>query len=216
MSEIDLMDLYPRAKRDLDHRVAVGEENRRIAKQFGKEFFDGTRDQGYGGYRYDGRWVPVVRRMRDYYALADDAGILDVGCGKGFMLHDFKLVMPLCTVAGIDISEYAIENAMQDVKPYLTVGNCKDLPYPDESFDLVVSINTVHNLWRDECIRAICEIERVGRMHKFVVVDAYRDEQERERMYKWNLTAQTILHVDDWEELFEEAGYTGDYYWFTP
>jgi len=216
MSEVNLMDFYPRAKRDLDHRVAVGEEDRRIAKQFGREFFDGTRDQGYGGYRYDGRWVPVVERMKDYYGLADDAGILDVGCGKGFMLHDFKKVMPLCTVAGLDISEYAIDNAMEDVKPYLTVGNCKDLPYPDESFDLVVSINTVHNLGLDECIRAIREIERVGRMHKFIVVDAYRDEQEKERMYKWNLTAQTILHVDNWEELFEEAGYTGDYYWFTP
>ncbi|HLB73327.1 MAG TPA: class I SAM-dependent methyltransferase [Sedimentisphaerales bacterium] len=216
MSEVNLMDFYPRAKRDLNHRVAVGEEDRRIAKQFGREFFDGTRDQGYGGYRYDGRWVPVVKRMKDYYGLADKTSVLDVGCGKGFMLHDFKQVMPKCTVAGLDISEYAIANAMADVKPFLAVGNCKSLPYPDDSFDFAVSINTVHNLKRDECAESIRQIECVARKNKFIVVDAYRDEQEKKRMLKWNLTAETILHVDDWKQLFEEAGYTGDYYWFTP
>jgi len=216
MAEVNLMDLYPRAKRDLEHRAAVSEENRRVAKQFGREFFDGTRDQGYGGYRYDGRWVPIVARMRNHYELADDASILDVGCGKGFMLHDFKRVMPACTVAGLDISAYAIENARKDVRRFLTAGNCKELPYPDHSFDLVVSINTVHNLKRDECCQAIREIERVGRRHKFIVVDAYSNEQEKQRMFKWNLTAETILHVDEWRVLFAEADYTGDYFWFTP
>jgi len=216
MSEVNLMDCYPKVKRDLEHRATVSEEDRRIAKMFGREFFDGTRDQGYGGYRYDGRWLPVVARMRDHYKLAPDARILDVGCGKGFMLHDFKLAMPLCTVAGLDVSAYAVEHAMEEVKPFLLVGNCRDLPYADHSFDLVVSINTVHNLKKDECRQAIREIERVGCQHKFIVVDAYSDEQEKQRMLKWNLTAETILHVDDWERLFAEAGYTGDYYWFTP
>jgi len=216
MSEVNLMNLYPKAKRDLEHRATVSEENRRIAKMFGREFFDGTRDQGYGGYKYDGRWVPVVARMRDHYRLTPNASILDVGCGKGFMLHDFKLAMPSCTIAGLDISAYAIEHAMEDVKPFLLVGNCQQLPYADHSFDLVVSINTVHNLKRDECRQAIREIERVGRRHKFIVVDAYSNEQEKERMLKWNLTAETILHVGDWEALFAEAGYTGDYHWFTP
>ncbi len=216
MSQVNLMDLYPKAKRDLEHRATVSAENRRIAKMFGREFFDGTRDQGYGGFKYDGRWVPVVARMRDHYRLAPDARILDVGCGKGFMLHDFRLAMPSCTVAGLDISAYAIEHAMEDVKPFLLVGNCNQLPYADHSFDLVISINTVHNLKRDECRQAICEIERVGCKHKFIVVDAYSNDQEKERMLKWNLTAETILHVDDWQTLFAEAGYTGDYYWFTP
>jgi SAM-dependent methyltransferase len=216
MSEVNLMDCYPKVKRDLEHRATVSEEDRRVAKMFGREFFDGTRDQGYGGYRYDGRWLPIVTRMRDHYQLAPHARILDVGCGKGFMLHDFKLAMPLSTVAGLDISAYAIEHAMEDVKPFLLVGNCRRLPYADHSFDLVVSINAVHNLKNDECRQAIREIERVGCRHKFIVVDAYSDEQEKQRMLKWNLTAETILHVDDWEKLFAEAGYTGDYYWFTP
>lgn len=216
MGEVNLLDLYPRVKRDLDHRAAVSEENRKIAKRFGKEFFDGNRDQGYGGFKYDGRWVAIVKRMRDYYKLEETAGILDVGSGKGFMLHDFKLIMPKCTVAGIDISEYAIDQTMEEVKPFCRVANCKDLPYEDRSFDLVISINTVHNLKREECKRAIQEIERVGKKHMFIVVDAYKDDDEKARMYKWNLTAETILHADQWKELFEEAGYTGDYYWFTP
>lgn len=216
MAEINLMDLYPRVKRDLDHRAAISAENRVIARKFGKEFFDGNRDQGYGGYRYDGRWIPIVKRMRDYYRLEDNVSILDVGCGKGFMLHDFKLAMPSCSIAGIDISVYAIENAMDDVKPFVRVANCKELPYSSKSFDFVVSINTVHNLKKDECRKAVQEIERIGRKHKFIVVDAYRNDEEKERMYKWNLTAETIMHVDDWIKFFKEAGYTGDYYWFTP
>lgn len=216
MAEINLMDLYPRVKRDLDHRAAVKPEDRAVARKFGKEFFDGTRDQGYGGYRYDGRWVPIVGRMIDYYHLAPEASVLDVGCGKGFMLHDFKAALPHGTFAGIDISSYAIEHAMDDVKDLVQVGDCRSLPYADHSFDLVVSITTIHDVGYDDCKKALQEIERVGRNHKFIVVDAYHNEEEKERMFKWNLTADTILHVDDWKKLFKEAGYTGDYYWFIP
>jgi ubiquinone/menaquinone biosynthesis C-methylase UbiE len=216
MAEINLLDIYPRAKRDLDRRAAVSAETRAIAKKFEKEFFDGSRDHGYGGYKYDGRWVSIVKKMRDHYKLADNCRVLDVGCGKGFMLHDFKLVMPDCTVAGIDISNYAIENSMEDVKPFLKVANCRELAYPDKSFDCVISINTVHNLPKEECGKAIQEIERVSRGAKFIVVDAYKNEEEKVRMYKWNLTAETIMHVDDWIKFFKKIGYTGDYYWFTP
>lgn len=216
MSEVNLLDLYPRAKRDLDHRAQVSAENRAIAKKFGKEFFDGTRDQGYGGYKYDGRWVAIVKRIKDYYKLTPKASILDVGCGKGFMLHDFRSVMPECVISGIDISQYAIENAMDDVKPFVKVANCNNLPYADKSFDLIISINTVHNLKYDECKKSIQEIERVGRKYKFIVVDAYANEEEKVRMYKWNLTAETILPVEEWKKLFKESGYSGDYYWFTP
>lgn len=216
MAEVNLLDHYPRATRNLTHRAAVAEANRQIAKQFGHEFFDGHRDQGYGGYRYDGRWVSVVTRMRDHYALAPDASILDVGCGKGFTLHDFKTLLPQSTVAGIDISSYAIANAMDDMRPFVQVGDCRALPFPDHAFDLVFSVNTVHNVPYDACVRAVAEIERVARNRKFIVVDAYRNEEEHRRLLQWNLTAETILHVDAWVELFAKAGYTGDYYWFTP
>ena len=119
-------------------------------------------------------------------------------------------------MCGIDVSDYAIENAVEDVKPSVQVGDARQLPFEDDSFDAVISINTVHNLDRDDCAQALREIERVGRGGAFITVDAYRDEEERVRMAAWNLTARTVMHVDDWKAFFDEVGYTGDYYWFIP
>ena len=214
--EINLLDLYPRSKRPIEERgKLVTEEHRRIGRQFGKEYFDGDRLYGYGGYYYHPRfWQATARRFRDYYQLADNASVLDVGCAKGFMLHDFKELMPNLTIAGIDISEYAIEQAIETVKPFLRVGNAKKLLYEDNSFDLVISINTIHNLPLEECKQALQEIQRVSRKHAFITMDAWRTEDERERLMKWNLTALTYMHVDDWKKVFAEVGYTGDYYWF--
>ena len=186
-----------------------------MARQFGKEYFDGERLYGYGGYSYHPRfWQDTVKRFRDYYKLADDASVLDVGCAKGFMLHDFKELMPNLTITGIDISEYGIENAIETVKPYLRVGNAKELPFKDNSFDLVICINTVHNLPLEECKQALREIQRVTRKDAFVTMDAWHNEEEHRRMLQWNLTALTYMHVADWKKLFAEVGYTGDYYWF--
>lgn len=216
MAEINLMDRYPRSPRPIAERAKlITDEHRAIARRFDKDFFDGDRLYGYGGYRYHPRfWQETVRRFRDHYQLAPDVRILDVGCGKGFMLHDFKEAMPNATVRGIDISEYAISEAMPSVTPFVQVGNARELPFPDHSFDLVISINTVHNLPKDECRRALREIQRVTRRHAFIVIDAWRTEEERQRMLAWNLTAVTYMHVDDWKKFFTEAGYTGDYYWF--
>jgi len=216
MPEINLLNLYPRSQRPIDDRAKlITEEHRAIARQFGPEFFDGDRLYGYGGYNYHPRfWQDTVKRFRDYYNLPDSASILDVGCGKGFMLYDFKQLMPNITITGIDISEYAIANALEQVKPYLQVGNAKELPYPDNSFDLVISINTVHNLLLEDCKQALREIQRVTRQHAFIIVDAWHNDEEKQRMLNWNLTALTYMHVDDWVKLFAEIGYQGDYYWF--
>jgi len=213
--EINLLDTHPRIKRDYDKRAAEKTpEIVRLAKEFGKDFFDGDRKCGYGGFKYDGRWKAVVERMRDYYKLPDNAAILDIGCAKGFMLHDFKELMPNCTVAGIDVSEYAIENGMESVKPFMKVASAESLPFPDKSFDLVISVNSIHNLPIEKLKIALKEVERVSRGHSYITVDAWRNEQERINLYKWVLTAETMMHVDDWKKLFEEVGYTGDYWWF--
>lgn len=214
--EINLLYLYPRSKRPIEERAKfVTEEHRRIARQFGKEYFDGDRLYGYGGYYYNERfWKTTVRCFRDHYRLKEDATILDVGCAKGFMLHDFKELMPNLTVAGIDISAYAIDEATETVKPFLRLGNAKELPYEDKSFDLVISINTIHNLALEECKQALVEIQRVTRQHAFITVDAWRTEEEKERFLKWNLTALTYMHTDDWKKLFDEVGYSEDYWWF--
>ena len=215
MPEINLLNTHPATKRDYDKRATEKTpEIIRLAKQFGKDFFDGDRKCGYGGFKYDGRWIAVVERMRQYYDLPDNAAILDIGCGKGFMLYDFKKIMPNCSVAGIDVSEYAIENSMASVKQFLKIASAEKLPYPDKCFDLVISINSIHNLPLEACKKALQEIERVSRGGSFITVDAWRNEQERENLLKWVLTAETYMHVDDWKKLFDEIGFSGDYYWF--
>ena len=216
MAEINLMDLYPRSKRPIDERAKVTTDyHRSIARRFDKDFFDGDRLFGYGGYSYHPRfWKETVKRFCSHYQLKTNASILDIGCGKGFMLHDFKNLMPDATIAGIDISSYAIENSMGDVRLFLQVGNANALPYRDHFFDLVISINTIHNLPLDECKQALKEIMRVSKKHAFITVDAWRNEQERIRMLDWNLTALTYMHIDDWNILFASVGYDGDYYWF--
>lgn len=213
MREVNLLDAYPRTKRPIAERQAAVPLQREVAKRFGREYFDGDRTQGYGGYRYDGRWVPIARRMQEFCGLKAGDRILDVGCAKGFLLHDFLSVVPGVWVAGLDISVYAIQNAMPSLKPRLVVGNAADLPFPEGSFDLVIAINVVHNLPLEECIRAIREIERVSRRHKYLQVDSWLTEEQRENFERWQLTAVTYFDPEGWRRVFAEAGYTGEYYW---
>jgi len=216
--EIDLLVNYPRTKRNVDERGQTkSEEDRAVARKFGQEFFDGDRRHGYGGFNYMARfWQPVIPTFESHFGLDASSSVLDVGCAKGFMLHDMAELIPGITVKGVDVSDYAIANAIEDMKPHLSVASAVKLPFPDKSFDVVISINTVHNLFRDQCATALREIERVARKGAFITVDAYRDEEEHRRMMAWNLTAQTIMHVDEWKAFFAEIGYTGDYYWFIP
>jgi hypothetical protein len=215
--EINLLDRLPQTRRDPKARaLAKTAEDRALAKQFGRDFFDGERRHGYGGYRYDGRWLPVARRLVEHYRLPANARILDVGAAKGFLLHDFLQVLPGATVRGIDVSTYARENAHGATGPLIDIGSADTLPYADESFDLVISINSIHNLPPARCKQALAEMERVSRGHKFVTIDAWRTEEEHQRLLDWILTAETYMHVDDWVKLFAEVGYTGDYWWFIP
>jgi SAM-dependent methyltransferase len=216
--ELDLLARYPKSPRDVAGRGATRtEEDRRVARRFGREFFDGERRHGYGGFRYHPRfWQPVVPDFARAYGLRAGSRILDVGCAKGFMLFDFRELLPGIEVVGLDVSAYALREALPAVRPRLLRADARALPFRDRSFDLVVSINTIHNLGLEECARALREIERVGRGAGFVSVDAWRNDEEKQRMEMWALTARTLMHVDDWRRFFAEAGYRGDYGWFIP
>lgn len=216
--EINLLKNYPKSNRNLDKRLSEKTpEIVKIARKFGKEFFDGDRKFGYGGLKYNPKyWSNVVRDFVEYYDLKPNARILDVGCAKGYMLFDFKRQYPEFEIYGIDISKYAIENCHPDVKNYLKVGDAKKLEFPDNYFDLVISINTVHNLQLDDCIRSIKEISRVSIKSSFITVDAYNSDEEKNRMYKWNLTAKTIMSTEEWKNIFKKIGYNGNFFWFIP
>ena len=216
--EIDILINYPKAKRDLNARLeSKSEESRKIGRKFGFDYFDGNRNHGYGGFSYNPKfWQPVIPTIVENYKIGNSSNVLDVGCAKGFFLYDLKLAFPGINITGLDISDYAVENSIPEIKPYLQVGNATKLPFEDKCFDFVISINTIHNLNLQDCATALQEIERVTKSNSFITVDAYRNDEEKARMQAWNLTALTMMSVDEWKQFFLEVGYTGDYYWFIP
>jgi SAM-dependent methyltransferase len=213
MAEINLLAKYPRAKRNLIARKSGQAENQRVARRFGCEYFDGTREQGYGGYRYDGRWVPIARDIVAHFGLKSGDRVLDIGCAKGFLMRDLMEIVPGLEVWGLEISQYAIENSHPDARGRIVRGTAQKLPFPDRVFAAAVCINVIHNLDGSACIEAVREIERVAPGRAYIQVDAYRDEAEREAFLDWMLTAETFGKPEMWRELFRSAGYTGDYYW---
>jgi ubiquinone/menaquinone biosynthesis C-methylase UbiE len=219
MSHRDFLSLIHKAtKRDYLARVTQRDkaEVAELAMQWGYDYWDGSRETGYGGYRYDGRWRKVADAMIATYGIKPGMRILDVGAGKGFLLHDFLAATPGLEVHGIDISRYGIEHAMESVKDKILEGSAARLPFADGYFDLVISINTLHNLYISELFSAFKEIERVGRGEKYICVETYRNEREKVNLMYWQLTCRAFHTPDEWKWIFEETGYTGDYefIWF--
>jgi len=183
-----------------------------LAKGWSYDYWDGDRRINYGGYRYlPGRWEKVAEALVHHYDLPDNPKILDVGCGKGFLLFDFLKVRPDAQIYGIDISEYAIENSKEEIRDRLQIGNATDLPWPDDYFDLVISLNTFHNLYNYELADALREFERVGKEHKYLCVESYRNESEKVNLLYWQVTCETFCTPKEWEWWFEYAEYSGDH-----
>ena len=204
----------PRGKRNVCARAeAKTAEIIAIAREYSELYFDGPRTYGYGGYRYDGRWIPVAKDIIEHFRLKPGDRILDVGCAKGFLVKDLLNVCPGLEVFGLDISEYALMNCEPEVVGRLHLGNATKLPFPDNSFNAVISLNTVHNLERPELIKALREIERLAPGKGFVQVDSYRTLEQKVFFEEWVLTAKFHDYPQGWIALFKEAGYTGDYYW---
>jgi len=217
MSELDLMSaLHKSTQRDYLARVNDIEYPKakaaELAKQFAFDYWDGDRRICYGGYNYlKGRWEKVARTISEHYDLPAKPKILDIGCGKGFLLYDFLKVIPDAEIHGIDISQYAINNSKEEIRDRLQVGNATYLPWEDNNFDLVISITALHNLYAYDLDKALREMERVGKKHKYLCVESYRNESEKANLLYWQVTCEAFNTPKEWQWWFEHTGYTGDH-----
>lgn len=202
-------------KRDYVARVneAPKAECAAKAKQWGYDFWDGDRKYGYGGYKYDGRWAPIAQKMIEHYGLKSGMKVLDVGCGKAHLLYEIMKAVPGLSVTGIDISEYAITHTLPEIEPHLKVGKAQELDrfsFGDQEFDLVISLTTLHNLYIYDLMKAIKDIERIAHQ-SYIVVESYRTEEEKANLLYWQLTCESFFRPDEWEWIYRQCGYTGDY-----
>jgi protein-L-isoaspartate(D-aspartate) O-methyltransferase len=216
MAYVDFLSvIHKSTKRDYLARVNDPEfpkaKAAELAKKWAFDYWDGDRRINYGGYRYDGRWAKVAKAMADHYGIKPGDRILDIGCGKGFLIYDFTQVVPGVEVRGIDVSEYAIENALDDIKDKVQVGHANKLPFADNEFDLVFSINTLHNLHAYDLDPALREMERVGKKNKYICVESYRNEEEKANLLYWQVTCEAFNTPEEWAWWFKQTGYTGDH-----
>jgi len=214
MAEVDLLARLPKTKRNIQKRKEAKDPTViAIAKQFGEMYFDGLREYGYGGYRYDGRWIPVAEDIVKHFNLKPGDRVLDVGCAKGFLVKDLMKVCPGLEVFGLDVSLYALMHCEPEVIGRLHLGTAEKLPFPGRSFQCVLGLNTVHNFPRPRAIKVMQEIQRISGGRAFVQVDSYHTPAQKEIFESWVLTAEFHDYPDGWVKLFQEAGYTGDWYW---
>ena len=214
MAYIDFVsELHKQTKRDYIGRVTADDkaECAKTAKLYGYDYWDGDRKYGYGGYHYDGRWRGVAERIAKHYQLKPGQKVLDVGCGKAYLLYELTQVVPGLIVKGIDLSEYALSHAKDEIKQNLEYGRAQELPYQDHEFDLVISLTTLHNLKVYELKKAIQEIERVSKGNSYIMVESFRNDREEVNMLYWQLTCASYYSVEEWEWLYQKWGYTGDY-----
>ena len=194
--------------RMIDDKVACSLK----AKEYEFDYWDGEKRYGYGGYKFiEGRWRPVAEKLISRYHLSNESSILDIGCGKGYLLYEIKKILPEIKIIGIDISVHAIQSAKDEIKPYIFKHRAQDtLPYQDKEFDLVISLNALHNLRIFDLKKALQEMERVGKS-QYIVVESYRNQQELFNLQCWALTAEAFFDHDEWVWLFHEFGYHGNY-----
>lgn len=182
------------------------------AKEYESEYWDGDRRFGYGGYKFiEGRWQPVAEKLIQNYNLTNNSKILDVGCGKGFLLFEIKKILPDIKIVGIDISKHGYENSHPLVKNDIIMHRAQDsYPFNNNEFDLVISLGTLHNLRIFDLQKALSEIERVGKAG-YVMLESYRNEQELFNLQCWALTCESFFDQEEWVWLYKHFGYTGDY-----
>jgi len=214
MKEINFLEqLHESTSRDYIKRVQSHDKAHcaEFAKQWGYDYWDGDRQYGYGGYSYDGRWRQIAEKMAQHYSLRPGDKILDVGCGKGYLLYEFTQIIPGIEVHGVDLSEYAKIHAKEEIKVQIKTANATALPFDDNYFDLVISLTTLHNLYNFELMDALKEVQRVGKKNKYISVESYRNEKEKVNLLYWQLTCESFYNVVEWKWFYDLSGYDGDY-----
>lgn len=212
MREFDALKGYPEPKepRTVGRNLRTI-QNRITASYRGREFYDGDRNNGYGGLKYDGRWVPIAKFMAEEYGLNEKSSILQINCDKGFLLHDFQGLFPGIKARGVEISDYAIETAMTSVKSHIRKAPFTAIPFEDREFDFVIAIGAVYSLQLSDAIQCLKEIQRVGRGRSFVTLASYRTDEEKRLFETWTLLGTTILQEHEWLDVLRHVKYTGDY-----
>jgi len=184
----------------------------KLAKQYSKDYWDGSRKSGYGGYKYiENYWTPVAKKIINKYNLTNKSKLLDIGCGKGFLLFEIKKLLPGINITGIDISNYAIKKSPKSIKKYLKIGDAgKKLNFKNKKFDLAISLGCIHNLEINKIKIFLKEISRVSKM-QYVMTESYRNNKELFNLQCWALTCESFFSPKEWGWLFKEFGYSGDY-----
>ena len=217
MAYIDFMSsIHQSTKRDyldrVNDKLYPKAKAARLAKKWDYDYWDGDRRINYGGYNYlPGRWAPVANQMIDHYNLKPGDKILDIGCGKGFQLYELTVQLPGLEIKGVDISEYAIKNGKKEIIDDLMVCNANSLPFPDNHFDFVFSINTFHNLYNFDLYDALEEIERVGKKNKYICVESYESEEQKANLLYWQVTCESFYTPKEWQWWFDKTNYSGDH-----
>jgi len=212
--KINFWKYYPKSNRKniSSLRVKVSNKLRKKLQKFPKDYFDGKREHGYGGYYYNPKFFKkIVMSMIKHYKLNKKSKILDIGCAKGFMMYEFKKALPNCEIKGIDISKYCKKKAIKKMKKYIKVGTCEKLPYPSKYFDFVTSISTIHNVTKTGIKKSLKEIVRVSKKNAFIRVKAHKNIQHKKKIDQWNIVAKSNLSEKDWLRLFKETNYKGDF-----
>ena len=205
--------LHQQTKRNyIERMINEKVECSKVAQQYDEKYWDGERKYGYGGYKFiPGRWKPVAQDLIKTYNLKAGSKVLDVGCGKGFLIYEMLQIEPKLDIIGFDISDYAIANSKEEIKELISVGNAeKKFPYLDKSFDLVISLGSLHNLSLEELSFSLKEFTRVSK-DSYIMVESYRTQEELFNFQCWALTCKTFLSSKDWLWFFNENDFKGDY-----
>jgi len=206
-------------KKKINRKSKIKKKGRSILNKYNawkldKSYYDGNRNDGYGGFKYDARWLKILPKIIKKYKLSNNSKILDLGCKKGFIMKDLKILLPEAKVWGIEDHVYPIKKAEKEIKSKIILSKYYKIPFKKNHFDLVIGFSSIYKYNFHDVIKIIKEIKRVSKK-SFFTVASYSSEKEKVIFDNWTLLGTTILSKKDWKKLFKILDYKGDYYFTT-